>query len=135
MRVFIDTNVIVSAFLFPNSAPAEALRLVLVSCDGIISDYVIDEMKDVCRRKFPERAPEVHAFLVELVTAVELALTPAPNDELVILRDENDQPILDAAIDKNADILLTGDRDFLEAGLEHPLVLTPRQFIDMMNSR
>lgn len=131
--MFVDTNVIVSAFLFPNSAPAMALRLALTLHDAVISDYVIDEMRDVCRRKFPDKAPEVNEFIVELVTHAELALTPEAFDDDANLRDANDQPVLAAPIDKKADVLLSGDRDFLEANLTHPLVLTPRQFLDLDN--
>ena len=36
------------------------------------------------------------------------------------IRDVNDRPILRAAIHAKADILLTGDKDFLESGLQNP---------------
>ena len=134
MRVFVDTNVIVSAFLFPNSTPAEALRIALTSHEVIISDYVIDEIRDVCRRKFPEKSSVVEAFIVELVSRVELVFTPANEDEVISLRDPNDWPILAAALDKNADVLLTGGRDFFEADLDNPRVLSPRQFIDTISA-
>ena len=29
------------------------------------------------------------------------------------------------AIHANADVLLTGDKDFLESGLKHPVIMTP----------
>lgn len=33
------------------------------------------------------------------------------------------------AINANADVLLTGDKDFLESGLTHPVIMTPADFL------
>ena len=34
-----------------------------------------------------------------------------------------------AAINANADVLLTSDKDFLESGLTHPAIMTPADFL------
>ena len=34
-----------------------------------------------------------------------------------------------AAINANADVLLTSDKDFLESGLTHPAIMTPVEFL------
>ena len=44
----------------------------------------------------------------------------------------NDRPILRAAIYANADILLTGDKDFLESALQYPKIVTASDFVQMM---
>lgn len=33
------------------------------------------------------------------------------------------------AINANADVLLTGDKDFLESGVKHPVIMTPAEFL------
>ena len=45
------------------------------------------------------------------------------------IRDVKDRPILRAAIKAKADILLTGDKDFLESGVENPVIMTPAEFL------
>lgn len=45
------------------------------------------------------------------------------------IRDVSDRPILRAAIRAGADVLLTGDKDFLESGLKNPAIMTPTEFI------
>ena len=46
MRIFIDTNVLISAALFPNGVAANAFeRAVSTPNDPIVSDYVIDELR------------------------------------------------------------------------------------------
>ena len=41
----------------------------------------------------------------------------------------NDRPILRAAIHAGADILLTGDKDFLESGILNPKIMTAAEFV------
>lgn len=62
-----------------------------------------------------------------------LELVPIPTDENASearIRDVNDRPILRAAIEAKADVLLTGDKDFLESGLESPMIMTPTEFLE-----
>ena len=47
------------------------------------------------------------------------------------IRDVNDCPILRAAIEAKADVLLTGDKDFLESGVKNPAVMTPAEFLNI----
>ena len=46
------------------------------------------------------------------------------------IRDETDRPILRAAVSANVDIIISGDKDFLESGIDKPKILTARDFID-----
>ena len=46
-----------------------------------------------------------------------------------LIRDEKDQPILNAAIVSNVGIILTGDKDFLSLDMEHPRCMTVAQFL------
>ena len=45
-------------------------------------------------------------------------------------RHVNDRPILRAAIEAKADVLLTGDKDFLESGVKNPTIMTPAEFLN-----
>ena len=63
-----------------------------------------------------------------------LEVVPTPIEEHSFeekIRDVNDRPILRAAIHAKADILLTGDKDFLESGLQNPKIMTAADFILM----
>ena len=52
-----------------------------------------------------------------------------------VLRDPKDIPVLSDALYNGADVILTGDKDFLEAQLEKPLVLSPTLLLDFLNSK
>ena len=46
------------------------------------------------------------------------------------IRNVMDRPILRAAINANVDIIITGDKDFLESGIENPKILTAAEFLN-----
>ena len=133
MKVFIDTNILISAALFPNGTAAQAYRKAVADPNcGIISDYSVSELAEVFNRKFKNRIPELNSFLVTALTTLTLVSTP---DEGTVdvhdLRDKKDLPVLRAALVSGADILLTGDKDFTEAGIENPLIITPTEFLNL----
>lgn len=59
-----------------------------------------------------------------------VSATIEEHDLEVKIRDINDCPILRAAINSGADILLTGDKDFIESGICKPKVMTAAEFVD-----
>lgn len=124
-RVLVDTNVIISAFLFPNSTPARALALVLGEHRLVLSRWVIDELHEVVERKWPDRGPALDGFFLAL--DYDLA---EPGDPSVPISDPKDQPILDAAIAAAVDVIVSGDKHFLSLDLDRPQILTARGFLD-----
>lgn len=67
-------------------------------------------------------------FLSVALLTLELVPTEENISETQI-RDVNDRPILRAAIEAKADVLLTGDKDFLESGVKNPMIMTPAEFL------
>lgn len=131
MRVFVDTNVLISAALFPNGVAAAAWdKAVHDPNDPVVSDYVIDELRRVFVRKFPDRMAALDAFLAALSSCVEIMPTPEiALCEEADVRDPKDRPVLRAARAARADVLLTGDKDLLESGIDHPRMLSARDFL------
>ena len=64
MKVMIDTNIFISAALFPGGRAAEALYKALgPPYQPVVCDYVLDELHRKFREKFPDRMVELEAFL------------------------------------------------------------------------
>lgn len=131
MRVLIDTNVLISAALNPGGIPYQAyVKAVTYPNHGIICEQNVDEIKRVFNKKFPDKLSALDRFLATALMTLELVPMPTRERDLEVkVRDAADRPILRAAVEARADILLTGDRDFLEAGIEHPSIVTPMTFI------
>lgn len=131
MRVLIDTNVLISAALNPSGVPFQAYQKAASYPNrGLICEQNVEELKRIFHKKFPARIAALDAFLSTALLTLELVpIPPDPLDSEALIRDEADRPILRAAIRAEADVLLTGDRDFLESGLKKPSVLTPAEFL------
>ena len=59
MKVMLDTNVLISAMLFPRSAINATMADLLTRHEIYLSSYVVDELNDVVLRKFPTKLKAV----------------------------------------------------------------------------
>lgn len=77
MRILVDTNVLFSALLFPNSKPAAALLHIAQHHEIVLCDQNIRELRDILRRKAPKYLPAAERFIAELtfelIPAVEFS--------------------------------------------------------------
>ncbi len=133
MRVLIDTNILISAALSNKGTPYKAfVKAVSYPNHGLICEQNIDEMRRIFNRKFPNKIQALETFLSLALLTLDVVSTPIQEHILEEkIRDVNDRPILRAAIYAKADILLTGDKDFLEAGLDNPQVVSATEFLNM----
>ena len=132
MRVLIDTNVLISAALSVGGTPFQAyVKASSYPNHGLICEQNVDEMKRIFNKKFPNRLAALDKFLSAALLTLELV--PVPTDENLSetqIRDVIDRPIiLRAAIEAKADVLLSGDKDFLESGVKNPVIMTPAEFL------
>ena len=132
MRVLIDTNVLISAALSPHGTPFKAyVKAVTEPNRGLICEQNVDELKRIFNKKFPHKLDALDRFLSIALMTLEFVPIPTDvEDAESQIRDINDRPILRAAIDSKADVLLTGDKDFLESGITTPTIFTPAEFLN-----
>ena len=132
MKIMIDTNIFISAALFPNGRTAEALLKALnPPYEPMVCDYVIDELHRKFHEKFPNKLTELEAFLYNILNCIELVVTPEEeNPAEKRIRDVKDRPILRAALNTHADLFLTGDKDFLESSVTDPRIIGVAEFLD-----
>ena len=112
-RYVFDTNAIVSALLFNDSVPGTAFSKALTEGTILASISLVEELRDVLARprfdayvSYPERIAFLQAFLAEteLVTV---------NEAIQVCRDPKDDRVLEAAVNGQAEFIVTGDSDLL----------------------
>ena len=133
MKCFIDSNVLISAGLYPNSVPADALAKAIAPPNtAYVSDYSLDEVHRIVNEKFPNRVRDLELFMYRTLFTVQLVITPtyAETDESKV-SDVKDRPILRAAIKINADVLITGDKKLIASDITHPHIVNPAEFMKM----
>ena len=111
MRVVFDTNILVSALVFPGGRGDAALRRIIDGMDQlVISKAILDELLEVLGRKFARDAEEL-AHVAVFVS--ELAMVVAPKRRLRVVKDDPDNRILECAIAGRAEAIVTGDKALL----------------------
>ena len=127
-RVLVDTNVILSALLFPRSVPAQVVNHVILREQLVVTEWIIDELYEVTLRKRPDLIPSLDQFFLSV--DYELAAQMPFSGARVLMADPKDQPILDAAIAADVEILISGDKHFLELRIDRPKVMNARDYVD-----
>ena len=133
MKYLLDTNVLVSAALYPNGVAGQAYDLCLTeSMSVVVCDYTLTELRTVFAAKFPGRGAVLESFIKGITAGIEIVPTPdsvVADIDVEAIRDPKDWPILRAAVATQADVIITGDKDLLNAELGHLDVMTPAQFL------
>jgi putative PIN family toxin of toxin-antitoxin system len=129
-RLVLDTNVVLSGLLFPDSIPSRAL-LKAQSCTVLASEATCLELAEVMGRsrfdRYIER--EVRRQIADAYArACEPVEIPFP---IYACRDPKDDKFLEVAVHGRADLIVTGDRDLLDLHPFHEiLILTPAQYLE-----
>jgi uncharacterized protein len=130
LRVFVDSNVLVSAVLSEASISSKLLTLLIEQHHLVICSYSITEISKVIHRKFSKIIPKWDKFLTTL--EFEIAYTPSDLSTVKVpyIRDPKDLPILVSAMVAQPDIIVSGDLDFRTPEIqEYFTVMTPGDFL------
>jgi putative PIN family toxin of toxin-antitoxin system len=129
MRILVDTNILISALLYPDSNPAKALMYVTEHHELVLTDYNIFELRSVTKRKFPHKEADIDVLLNKLT----FELVPAPLSPQKLMADPKDAPILNAALVSGVDIIISGDKHFLNLDMEYLEIMTAADFVKHMH--
>jgi uncharacterized protein len=114
MKALVDTNVLLSAAL--RDRLPERVVLHIATQDEwtwLVTPEILDEYVQVLRRPKFALPPEVLQRWTDLVQSRTICVGSPPVVEFA--RDPKDAPFLAAAMVTNAEYLITGDRDLLQA--------------------
>jgi uncharacterized protein len=130
VRVFLDTNVLVSAFA-TRGLCADLFRHILAKHSLITGEVIIVELRRVLRDKMNVPAATI-AAVERVLREHEVVSKPAKPHPLPI-RDSADRWVLASAVAGKADVLVTGDSDLLDMAARAPLrIIDPRGFWELI---
>jgi putative PIN family toxin of toxin-antitoxin system len=114
LKVVFDTNILVSALVFPGGRGEAALRRIVEEQDQlVISKPIVDELLGILARKFARDAEELAHVAVFLSG---LGILVKPRRRLRVVKDDPDNRILECAVAGRARAIITGDRALLALG-------------------
>jgi putative PIN family toxin of toxin-antitoxin system len=127
MRVVLDTNVLIAAFI-ARGACGDVFERVVNEHELILSPFVLEEFERVMTRKLGLDGDRV-ARAVTLLRRKGIVVEPAPLDSPVC-RDPDDDQILALTREYGVRVLVTGDDDLLVLdAFEGVPIISPRQFL------
>lgn len=112
-RAVLDTNVVLSGFIKPESVPGQAMEAAFLRGEVLISSLVLGEFEAVLNRpKFDRYGPldSRRRYLRSFLNAAKPILVI---DTVADCRDPRDNMFLELALSGNADAIVTGDPDLL----------------------
>ena len=126
-----DTNTLISGLLLPDSEPAHAVKKGIHEGKIIVSSDTLNELAEVLSRaKFDryishENRKEYFRYFGRVVEKVEIIR------KIKACRDPKDNKFLELAINGQAEVIITGDKDLL---ILHPYqsiqIITPAQYLN-----
>jgi len=129
-RFVLDTGVIVSAVLLPNSVPRQAVDFAFARGIVLASAETIDELDGVLRRPKFNRYLHEKERLMFLEAFIRDAKVVEVTEKLIECRDPKDDKFLELAVTGNATCLVSSDDDLLVLNPFRGLaILTPQEFL------
>lgn len=133
MKIFLDTNVLVSA-VATRGLCADVLREVLVSHRFILSCLILDELKAALHQKL-QLPDELIDEFIEMIRQDAHVATPGKSPDLGV-RDKDDPAILSSALHGNADLFVTGDKELLALKKVGTMeIVSPRMFWERLKAQ
>lgn len=132
MRVVLDTNILVSGLILPDSIPGRIIaawseaEFDVVSSHGQLAEIGRVLAYPKIRRILGWDEQRIERFVRRLYVRVEVVEPDSAAMETP--RDPDDAPILGALVAGDADFLVTGDRDLLALRDRYPIE-TPAEFV------
>jgi putative PIN family toxin of toxin-antitoxin system len=134
VRVFLDTNVLISGFA-TRGLCADIIRLVLAEHELVVGQVVLDE----ARRVFEQKIHLPEPVITDIVSFLEhQIIEPRPTRiPSIRLRDKDDLLVLASALTAKADVLITGDKDLLDINdqVQGLVIADPRGFWNLVQKK
>ena len=129
MKVMLDTNILISAFVFKSKKMNELIYKLSKEHEIIICSYTVQELKELIDTKFKVSQKDLDEFLK--IFPFNLVYSPTSVDKkLFNIRDKDDYIILHTAIIEDVEIFITGDKDFDDVDIDKPEIINATEFLE-----
>ena len=127
MKIFLDTNVIISAFIAHGHA-AELMEYCLIHHKIYTSDFIMEEVEKNLKNNFGYNEIEVNE-VINFIKSNFINVGKYKKLNKTVSRDADDDNVLAAALSEKVDCIVTGDKDLLTIGKYKNInILSPRDF-------
>jgi len=131
VKVILDTNILISALGF-GGKPRKILQLILDNqIRAITSSLLLAEFEDVINKKFPQLSLYFERINRQIRRKFKIV---RPKKSLDILKDDDDNRGLEAALEGKCQYVITGDKELLDLAVYKDIkIITAEQFLSLSN--
>ena len=126
MKIFFDTNIIISAYYFKGNERKALLKTINSNHTPVISTQVVSEIQEVMENKFDEKEDDIEDFLERLLADVNLGRDHRME---VDIEDEPDRYIIGSAVKADCDFLVTGDKGIQDCEIEEIRIIDAKELL------
>jgi uncharacterized protein len=126
MRIVLDTNVLVAAFMAHGNCN-ELLEHCVTHHEVVLSPFILEELRAVLMRKF--KYPDHVARCAVRLLGTRVSMTCPKSLPTAVCRDPDDDQIIAAAISADCHVIVTGDKDLTDLRQVNGIaIITPSEF-------
>lgn len=126
MRVLLDTNVLIAAFITHGTC-SDLFEHCIRQHEIVTSQFILEELEGHLRKKFKFPESDVRDVM-DIVNSTAKLIEPVPLKE-PICRDRDDDMVLATALTANAECIVTGDKDLTDLkSFQNIPILKPSEF-------
>jgi len=119
-KIFLDTNVLISAIVFDKKELELIIRCVDDSDNLFISEHILEEATCIFLKKFIE---------ISNIQIIKKKVYEKRIKQFQDIRDKYDAHVIACAKAKKCDFIITGDKDILNYDLPKIKIMKPSEFI------
>ena len=133
MKIFLDTNVLISAIVF-GGKPRKILEAVFRGeLKLFLSEYILDELKAVLQRPKFGFPPEVIRTILSELHTIGNIVTPSKRI-FEIQEDPDDNRIIECAVEGSANYIVSGDTHLLNLKqYQNVRVVSPDEYLVILS--
>lgn len=126
MKVLLDTNVLIAAFISHGSC-AELFEHCVATHEVCVCEFILLEFREKLHKKFHFSRADVEE--AGRLLAGRLLCVQVPEQVEQVCRDPDDDVVLAAAVIGGCDLLITGDKDLLTLRTHRGIrIVSPMEF-------
>lgn len=129
-KVTLDTNIIISALIFGGNSKEIIEKINKREFKVYISSQLVSELIEVLIKKFNFSSKMIMLLEAQIITLFNVVY---PRQNIDVARDEDDNRVLEVAIESNSSIIVTGDKDLLDLKkYKNIKIMNPKDFLDSL---
>ena len=130
LRAVLDTNILISGIIFKGK-PRQVLEKVFEErLKAVTSRILLAELTEVLTKKFPLLREKTIIAEQEIEKVFEVV---RPSIKVQVQEDDDDNRVLEAAVEGTCDFIVTWDRQLLNTKIYRGIkIVTASQFLDLI---